>query len=54
MPRTPRELVKAAADLRASFSERFRALDARRKQIVEETIRAAEQKRIREIRQRYD
>jgi len=46
--------MKAAADLRRTFAERFAALDVRRKQIVGETIRTAEQKRIQEIRQQYD
>jgi hypothetical protein len=53
MPRTPKELVAAAAEMRRAFSLRWREFDALRKKIVLGAIRDAEQKKINEIRNRY-
>lgn len=53
MARTPKEIVRNAAELRRTFGKKLRELDARRAEIVAGAVRAAETKRIVEIRERY-
>ncbi len=54
MVRTPKEIVQEAAVVRRSFSDKLRALDAKCREIVLGTVRAAEEAKIKEIRARYE
>lgn len=54
MAKTARDIVRAASEIRRAFAQKLRALDARRAEIAGTTVRAAEEKKINELRARYE